>query len=343
MDKLRNIISNLYFYKLNYNDYDYLNYNRQDINSIKDYIDFQEEIENEKSFIKFKDSPIKLITNVDNNYKINNINYKNNRNRYQRIDNYNMRYITIKNNNLQKNKVNHILKNKELVKSQENQMKLSKLEKENEALKLLLRNKNKNFNGVRSRLMDYEIKQKQNKNNILKRNKINNRYFSSQKPNRRRISINNTNNKEYESINVNVNKKKNNFTKSLKLPLIPIKQVSSPLFDGLPELHKNYGKVPDYLEKRKMEIEEENHQEIIRKKEKRLPSGYRILSEEERKERLDNLRKREKELEDELYSFPIAILTNKQKKRKEMIDKEFLEIEEKIQKLIGYKEVIVKE
>lgn len=78
-------------------------------------------------------------------------------------------------------------------------------------------------------------------------------------------------------------------------------------------------------------------------KRKRLPSGYRILSEKERLERLIALKIEERKLEDEIYQFPIARLSKKQLERKEYIEKRLNEIEEKKNKLIGYKEVVVKE
>ena len=55
------------------------------------------------------------------------------------------------------------------------------------------------------------------------------------------------------------------------------------------------------------------------------------------------LKEEEKQLEEELYSLPIARLSEKQRKRKEYIEKTLYDNEEKRNKLIGYKEVIIKE
>lgn len=74
-----------------------------------------------------------------------------------------------------------------------------------------------------------------------------------------------------------------------------------------------------------------------------MPAGYKILTEEERQERLAALKEEERQLEEELYSLPIARLSEKQRKRKEYIEKTLLDNEEKKNKLIGYKEVIIKE
>ena len=134
----------------------------------------------------------------------------------------------------------------------------------------------------------------------------------------------NINEYEYNQHNPEISeanmKQKHDFTKSVKLPRIQLKPSSSPMLDGVPLLHKDFGKMPEYLEKRKQEI----------------------LSEEERQQRLTNLKKQKRELEEELYKLPIARLSMKQKKTKESIEKSLFDIEEKIYKLIGYKEVIVK-
>ena len=341
MDNIRNIISSLYIY--NNQTSDNLNMNNFAIKSKPEESLFQEKLEKSKENI--------------NNYQINNSrkitieNVKtNNRQMSPRLDNYNQKYVSIKNMNFLKNEINYVLKNKELLREQENLMKELKLKKENDALNLLLSQKSKNINGVRSKLYDYEIKQKQQKMKLLKNNKSKNkvRNYSSQKPYRK---INNYYSKsteyddEYEyELPINEYKKpKNNFTKSVKLPQIQVKPSSSPVLEGLPILHKDYGKMPEYLEKRKKELQFHKEEEIKRQKEKKLPSGYKILTEEERQERLAALKEEERQLEEELYSLPIARLSEKQRKRKEYIEKTLLDNEEKKNKLIGYKEVIIKE
>ena len=81
----------------------------------------------------------------------------------------------------------------------------------------------------------------------------------------------------------------------------------------------------------------------MKQREKKLPSGYKILSEDERQSRLSSLKNQKKELEEELFKLPIARLSMKQKKSKESLEKNLFDIEEKIYKLIGYKEVIIKD
>ena len=355
MDSIRNIISNLYIYK--FRNADNLNMN----NFGKKYLG-EDSPKKEESLEKINQEIITNNNQIKNNNKNIYVNINiNNRTKNPRLDNYNQKYISYKNNNFLKNDVNYVLKNKELIKEQENLMKELKMKKENEAINLLLNNKARNNSDVRSKLYDYEIKQKKERMKLLKKKGIKLRNFSSKREMHRNnsqsgakintlISNNNINqnineleyyqnNPELKEANM---KQNHDFTKSVKLPRIQIKPSSSPMLDGVPLLHKDFGKMPEYLEKRKQEIKEEKEMELLREKEKKLPSGYKILSEEERQQRLNNLKNQKRELEEELYKLPIARLSMKQKKTKETIEKSLFDIEEKIYKLIGYKEVIVK-
>ena len=351
MDSIRNIISNLYIYK--FKNIDNLNMN----NFGKKYRgedspSKEETIEKINQEIIANNNQIKQNNNVYVNININN------RTKNPRIDNYNQKYISLKNNNFLKNDVNYVLKNKELIKEQENLMKELKLKKENEAINILLNNKTRSSSDVRSKLYDYEIKQKQEKIKLLKKKGIKLRNLSSKRElrhnnsqhktnfNNNILNNDNINGLEYNQNRLQMNendlKQNNDFTKSLKLPRIQIKPSSSPMLDGVPLLHKDFGKMPEYLEKRKQEIKEAKEIEMLREKERKLPLGYKMLSEEERQERLNNLKNQKRELEEELYKLPIARLSMKQKKAKETIEKALFDIDEKIYKLIGYKEVIVR-
>ena len=225
-------------------------------------------------------------------------------------------------------------------------MKESKQKKENDALNLLLNYKNRNNEGVKSKLYDYEIKQKEKNKNLIKNNKFKIRNLSSQKQTRNKTIINinenkdqNLNQKNQEEISI-----KNNFAKSFKLPQIKIPSSSaSQVLDIAPILHKDYGKLPEYLEKRKKELKEQKESEIKKEKEKNIPIGWKILSEEERQNRLNNLKNEKKDLEEKLYKLPIARLSRQQEDIKRNIEKSLNEIENQMNKLIGYKEVMIKE
>ena len=354
MDSIRNIISNLYIYK--FQNVDSLNMKKFGKKyQAEDSPSKEETIEKINQEITTTNNQM----NTNNNIYINN--YMNNRSKNPRLDNYNQKYMSLKNNNFLKNDVNYVIKNKELLKEQENLMKEIKLKKENEAINLLLNKKSRNNSDVRSKLYDYEIKQKKERMKLLKKKGIKLRNLSSERDLRRNNnnhykSINNNNNNivnanyisenDYNKINSQLNeqnqKQMHDFAKSVKLPSIQVKPSSSPILEGMPILHKDFGKMPEYLEKRKQEIKEAKEMEILKQKGKNLPSGYKILSEEERQERLNSLKNQKRELEEELFKLPIARLSMKQKKTKETIEKQLFDIEEKIYKLIGYKEVIVK-
>lgn len=341
MDLVRNIISNLYIYK--YQNNDKLNMDNFGVKTQENKELISNE-ENNENFLKPKNATIE---NYQNNNTYENMNKRdeihNNMRKnisLNRLDNYNQKYISLKNNNFMKNDVNYIKKNKELLKEKENQIKEIKLKKENEALNLLLSFKNKSKEGVKSRIYDYEIKQKEKNKSLLKNNKYKIRNLSSQKQIRNRNLINNFENKNKNTNTINNEEIKKGFMKSVKLP--QIKPSTSPNLDSLSALHKDYGKMPEYLEKRKKELQEQKELEIKKEKEKNIPMGWRILSEEERQKRLDNLKNEKKNLEEILYKLPIARLSKQQEDIKRNIEKSLNEIDEKMNKLIGYKEIMVK-
>lgn len=231
-----------------------------------------------------------------------------------------------------------------MIKEKENQIKEIKQKKESEALNLLLSFKTRKTEGVRTRVYDYEIKQKEKNKSLIKNNKFKIRNLSSQKQIRNKITINNENKNQNQYMGT-INQEDNNkikigFTKSLKLP-----QIKPSTSEGLqiPLLHKDYGKMPEYLEKRKKEIQEQKELEIKKEKEKKIPSGWKILSDEEKQRRLADLNNEKKKLEEKLYKLPIARLSRQQEDLKRNIEKSLNEIDEKINKLVGYKEVIIRE
>ena len=338
MDLVRNIISNLYIYKLEKNDpLNMQDFGQKILSNENNGIDKNENIINQNI-----ETDINLINknraqnnNLSNtNTKEDNINIKNFH--VKKNNSFTKLKYSFKNIKSESNNVNYILKNKALLKEQESQMKEIKQKKENEALNLLFSFKTKNAEGVRPRIFDYEIKQQKEKDN----KKLNIRNLSSQKQLRAKNIINNE--KKDENLiakNQEEYKKRKSFTKSLKMP--HIKSTPSGL-DGLPLLHKDYGKMPEYLEKRKKELEEQKELKIKMEKEKKIPTGYKLLSEEEREARLNSLKEEKKKLEDELYKLPIARLSNQQLEYKNNIENSLREIDGKMNKLTGYKEVIIK-
>ena len=360
MDLVRNIISNLYIYKNQNNDN--LDMNNFAIKSLPNNKNNKSNelilnnIQNNNLSLTYNNEEKPIIENNQNKNNNNNLydnsienkNENNNNirknNSLNRLDNYNLKYISLKNNNFLKNEVNYVLKNKELIKEKENQIKEIKQKKESEALNLLLSFKTRKTEGVRTRVYDYEIKQKEKNKSLIKNNKFKIRNLSSQKQIRNKITINHENKNQNQYMGT-INQEDNNkikigFTKSLKLP-----QIKPSTSEGLqiPLLHKDYGKMPEYLEKRKKEIQEQKELEIKKEKEKKIPSGWKILSDEEKQRRLADLNNEKKKLDEKLYKLPIARLSRQQEDLKRNIEKSLNEIDEKINKLVGYKEVIIRE
>ena len=91
----------------------------------------------------------------------------------------------------------------------------------------------------------------------------------------------------------------------------------------------------------KEELKLQKEEELLKEKEKKLPKGTRFLPEEEKKERLKELTVLKKELENELFSLPIARLSKKQIERKGEIEKSLNDIDDEMNRL-SYKEVIIK-
>jgi hypothetical protein len=347
-----------------------------------------------------------------------------------------------------RNNINHILRNKEIVKEYEFRLREEKLRKENEALKLLLNHRYQTnaYGLVRSRLFDYESKQKKRRKKInykplynpyrwayinfpyqndddivimddgtlkyyqslaekslslpkvepplppntaklkkskskhilypievneneeeeenLKNNNLNN--------NLKNVNYNNGYNEEYEDIDEippstgkmypspSHSLLHKNHPESQTVKLDPIKKylyenkynynnysnsikndnnLISPgnnLF-----LHKDYGRIPAYLLRRKEELKSYKEDKIRREKERRLPKGTRFLDENERKSRMIELSNLKRDLEDELFKLPIARLSYKQIERKGEIEKALDTIDEEMNRL-SYKDVIVK-
>lgn len=221
--------------------------------------------------------------------------------------------------------IDFITRNKESIKEKGYKIKEDKLRKENEALKLLLNCKKPNkYSYISSRV--YNVKNPKNSN--------------LQKYNLRSISSQN----KVKGHNI---KYIGGLYNSVDLPRIQSSHPSPPQKDNSNSnstlnVHKEFGKTPEYLEKMKEEYKEQKEYEKIKEKEKKLPKGTRFLPENERLERLSELKNEEKELENELFAFPLTRLTQKMINRKAEIEKRLFEIETEMRRL-SYKNVVIRE
>ncbi|GMH42473.1 hypothetical protein BSKO_10392 [Bryopsis sp. KO-2023] len=104
---------------------------------------------------------------------------------------------------------------------------------------------------------------------------------------------------------------------------------------------EGYGQVPRYLQSRKMELANVHAARQAAKEAAMLPSGMRIMPDEERKEALDILTKNKEEVEAQLHSLPLVIETAGLINTKASLEKRLREIEE-AQKIFSRPKVLVK-
>jgi hypothetical protein len=95
-------------------------------------------------------------------------------------------------------------------------------------------------------------------------------------------------------------------------------------------LHKDFGKVPKYLQDMKIRAEMMKEIEKKKKEEENYPKGTRLLSEEERNFTLEKLKKSKKDLENLLEKLPISLESLSLKLKQKKICQELDEIDKDI-------------
>eukprot|EP00877_Chromochloris_zofingiensis_P007501 jgi/Chrzof1/3003/Cz12g07200.t1 len=90
---------------------------------------------------------------------------------------------------------------------------------------------------------------------------------------------------------------------------------------------RDYGRVPEYLLERKMQLAEEYDAVQAAKQAALIPAGMRMLPEEERLETLAILEQNRSEVERHLQALPITIETPSQIRRKDELERRIAEIE----------------
>jgi hypothetical protein len=101
-------------------------------------------------------------------------------------------------------------------------------------------------------------------------------------------------------------------------------------FTSKSPLHKEYGKVPKYLQEIKKNAEILKEIEKKKKEEEKYPKGTRLLPEEERLLTLHKLEESKKELENLIEKLPITLNSLSLKKKQEKLYKELDEVEKAI-------------
>ena len=198
-----------------------------------------------------------------------------------------------------------------------------KIERDAEIQKIIEEYTNKygNDENIQTLLQEYNLTNKLN-NNINNNINQNNLNEISEVPE----SLEQTLKKPNNEIQINKNKKKLNSNNNSNINN---------------DIHKDFGKTPEYIKKYKME-EKIKKEEIKRKQEEaKLPPGTKLLSEEERLSTLDGLINSKKELTNLLEKMPITTKTLSMQNKKEELIKKLDEIEKAID-MFSKKEVYIK-
>ena len=95
--------------------------------------------------------------------------------------------------------------------------------------------------------------------------------------------------------------------------------------------HKEYGKIPKYIENMKLENEKKLQTEKLRKETAKYPKGTRLLSEEERLFTLEKLKQSRDDINKVIERLPITPDTQAFKNKKEELFKKLDEIENAIE------------
>ena len=122
---------------------------------------------------------------------------------------------------------------------------------------------------------------------------------------------------------------------------IPQKQYVNNNNNTLEEKHKNFGKVPEYIKKFEQELENQRQEKIRKKMEMKYPKGTRLLSEAERIETLNSLKKAQIENSLILEKMPITNRTFKLQQKRDELMRKLEEIDKAIE-MFSKKQVFVK-
>ena len=314
--------------------------NKNNLNSNNNILTINNKYSNtlEKPFQSLKSENI---DNYNSNNKINNNRLISKEKTKEEILNNNNNHFMIKSG------INYVVRNKKLLKEKEWKMREERLKKENEALHLLLSHKPKP-NNVRSKLFDYQEKQSK----IKKVGNLNNRSHSSN-GNKKLINGIKKYNLYYNNENLENNENEivlNNYDlkyyKNLagNLVLPKIKPETSPLAN-IQEKDESILK-ENLNDKNSIDKENnniDNNQVIkddfeekindIKKTLQQQNKNEKYMTEEEKKEKMNELNLRKKDLEIELFKLPIARLSKRQIERKSEIEKSLDNIDYELNKL----------
>ena len=196
--------------------------------------------------------------------------------------------------------------------------------------------------------------------NILEKRKLENQnqesIYDNQKGIKAQINNNNINNEQENENKVNPikrqskdNNNQKNFIETNKNIITKIQKANNSnklkeYYDRKEKenpYHKEYGKIPKYIENMKLENEKKSEMEKLRKETAKYPKGTRLLSEEERLFTLEKLKQSRDDINKVIEKLPITSDTQAFRNKKEELFKKLDEIENAIE-TFSKKKVFVK-
>ena len=196
--------------------------------------------------------------------------------------------------------------------------------------------------------------------NILEKRKLENQnqesIYDNQKGNKAQINNNNINNEQENENKVNPikrqskdNNNQKNFIEKNKNIITKIQKANNSnklkeYYDRKEKenpYHKEYGKIPKYIENMKLENEKKSEMEKLRKETAKYPKGTRLLSEEERLFTLEKLKQSRDDINKVIEKLPITSDTQAFRNKKDELFKKLDEIEYAIE-TFSKKKVFVK-
>eukprot|EP00347_Sterkiella_histriomuscorum_P013328 403365138 len=94
--------------------------------------------------------------------------------------------------------------------------------------------------------------------------------------------------------------------------------------------HKNFGKVPAYIEKYREEQKLALEQKAMERAKALVPLGTRLMGEDERIRTLDELTQEKRQISDLIFSMPLSMKTEALKNKKRELEQKLTEIEKAI-------------
>ena len=196
--------------------------------------------------------------------------------------------------------------------------------------------------------------------NILEKRKLENQnqesIYDNKQGNKTQINNNNMNNDQENENKVNPikrqskeNNNQKNFIETNKNIITKIQKANNSnklkeYYDRKEKenpYHKEYGKIPKYIENMKLENEKKSEMEKLRKETAKYPKGTRLLSEEERLFTLEKLKQSRDDINKVIEKLPITSDTQAFRNKKDELFKKLDEIENAIE-TFSKKKVFVK-